>query len=189
MVRQDAVRRGGGVTAGGIGGLILARDHKVMRRVHRWRAPRWIRLWMVCATRGGDGWLWYGIGAMILLGGERSRWAAVGAAAAAVGAGIALFLVLKRMAGRKRPCALEAHCWATMTPPDPFSFPSGHSITAFAAAVTWGLFYPALMPALLFCGASVALSRVLLGLHFVSDVVAGSSLGVALGYLAFQLFH
>ena len=30
-----------------------------MRRVNRWPAPRWIRVWMICATRGGDGWLWY----------------------------------------------------------------------------------------------------------------------------------
>jgi peptide/nickel transport system permease protein len=39
-----------------------------MRRVNNWRAPRWIRLWMICATRGGDGWLWYAMGFAILLG-------------------------------------------------------------------------------------------------------------------------
>ena len=46
---------------------ISRRDHKLMRRINRWPAPRWIRLWALCATRGGDGWLWYGMGAVILL--------------------------------------------------------------------------------------------------------------------------
>ena len=37
---------------------IASRDHTLMLRVNRWPAPRWIRVWMLCATRGGDGWLW-----------------------------------------------------------------------------------------------------------------------------------
>ncbi len=41
---------------------LSASDHRLMRRVNRWTPPRWMRLWMVAATRGGDGWLWYGIG-------------------------------------------------------------------------------------------------------------------------------
>ena len=93
--------------------LISESDHTLMRRVHRWHAPRWIRVWMVCATRGGDGWLWYALGLAILwLGGNR-RFAAICAAALAAGMGIAAFLNLKKATGRKRPCALEPHCWAS----------------------------------------------------------------------------
>jgi undecaprenyl-diphosphatase len=46
------------------------------------------------------------------------------------------------------------------------------------------MFYPELLPGLLFCAASVALSRILLGMHFLSDVLAGAVLGTALGYSA-----
>jgi undecaprenyl-diphosphatase len=106
----------------------------------------------------------------------------------AVSVGIALFLVLKRACGRKRPCAVAPHCWATLLPPDHFSFPSGHTITAFAVAVSLGVFYPGILPGLLFCAASVALSRILLGMHFLSDVVAGAALGTALGYVAAVFF-
>ena len=60
---------------------ISRRDHKLMLRINRWPAPRWIRLWALCATRGGDGWLWYGMGAVILLFGGPMRFRAVGAAA------------------------------------------------------------------------------------------------------------
>ena len=163
---------------------LCARDHRLMRRVNRWTPPRWMRLWMVAATRGGDGWLWYGIGATIALDGGPERFRAVLAAVLAVSVGIALFLSLKRACGRKRPCALEPHSWATLLPPDQFSFPSGHTITAFAMALSLSAFYPVMLIGLLFCAFSVALSRILLGMHFLSDVLAGAAIGSALGYAA-----
>ncbi len=158
------------------------RDQRLMRCVNRWAAPRWIRVWMICATRGGDGWFWYAIGLMILLFGGTARFLAVGAAALAAGVGIAVFLKLKKATGRKRPCALEPHCWATLLPPDQFSFPSGHTITACAVAVSLCRFYPALAVGLLFCVLCVAASRILLGMHFLSDVLAGAAIGTGLAY-------
>ena len=161
--------------------FIVHRDERLMRRVNRWPAPRWIRVWMMAATRGGDGWLWYAMGFVILAFGGAERFRALGAAILAEGVGIALFLRLKKATGRRRPCAYgEPHCWAELLPPDQFSFPSGHTITAFAVAVSLSLFYPGLTIGLLFCAASVAASRILLGMHFVSDVVAGAIIGTAL---------
>ncbi len=159
-----------------------------MRRVHRWQAPRWVRAWMLWATRGGDGWLWYALGAAILVFGGAKRFAAAGAAALAAATGIVFYIWVKRLAGRRRPCQIEPHCWAELLPPDQFSFPSGHAITAFAVAVPLGLFYPSLMIGVLFCAASVAASRILLGMHFLSDVIAGSVVGASLGYWAYRLF-
>jgi undecaprenyl-diphosphatase len=158
------------------------RDHRLMRRVNRWPAPRWIRIWMLCATRGGDGWLWYAMGLLLLVFGGDSRFMAVGAAFLAAGLGIALFLRIKKATGRKRPCAIEPHCWATLLPPDQFSFPSGHTITAFAVAVSLSSFYPELAAGLFFCAVSVATSRVLLGMHFLSDVLAGAAIGTLLAF-------
>jgi undecaprenyl-diphosphatase len=163
---------------------ITRSDHTLMRRVHRWPAPRWVRVWALCATRGGDGWLWYAMGAIILAFGGAQRFHAVGAATLAAGVGIVLFRKLKKAAGRRRPCALEPHCWATLLPPDQFSFPSGHTITAFAVAVSLSLWNPALTTGLLFCAVSVAASRILLGMHFLSDVAAGAAIGTVLAYAA-----
>jgi undecaprenyl-diphosphatase len=168
--------------------FISTRDHRLMKRVNRWSAPRWVRLWMVCATRGGDGWLWYGILGALLLTGEQAAYAAVGAAVISAAVGILVFLSLKRLAARKRPCHIEPHCWAKLLPPDHFSFPSGHTITAFAVATPVALFYPALSVGVLFCALSVAASRILLGMHFLSDVVAGAAIGGALGYTSYLMF-
>ena len=161
-------------------------DQNVMRRMNRWRAPRWIRLWMICATRGGDGWLWYALGLAVALFGGDHRMEALFACALAVGCGIGIFLYLKRLFRRKRPCALEPHCWATLLPPDQFSFPSGHTITAFSVAISLGQFYPSLLPVLLFFATSIALSRVVLGMHFLSDIVAGAAIGGIVGHLAYN---
>ena len=167
--------------------FISDRDHTLMRRVNRWQAPRWIRVWMLAATRGGDGWLWCAMGLLTLLLGGGRRLPAIGAATLAAGAGIAAFLSLKKATGRQRPCALEPHCWATLLPPDRFSFPSGHTITACAVAVSLSLFYPELTAGLLFCALSVAASRIVLGMHFLSDVLAGAAIGSALAYGAVWL--
>ena len=117
------------------------------------------------------------------------RFAAVGAVCLSVAVGILVFLSLKRVTGRKRPCHLEPHCWAKLLPPDQFSFPSGHTITAFAVAMPVALFYPSLLVGVLFCALSVAASRVLLGMHFLSDVAAGAVLGSSLGYCAYLLLR
>jgi undecaprenyl-diphosphatase len=167
--------------------MITAGDRKVMHRVNQWTPPLWVRRWMVFASRAGDGWGWVLIGFFILLWGGDDRYAALESGLIAVGAGQILFNILKRLTGRARPCATEESCWATLLPPDRFSFPSGHTITAFAVAVPIGLFYPAMLGALVFCAMSVASSRILLGLHFLSDVIAGIAIGCGLGMASFSL--
>lgn len=167
---------------------INRRDYRLMRRVNQWHAPRWIRIWAICATRGGDGWLWYSIAAAILLFGGPERFAAVGAAAVSATLGVAIFMFLKKATHRTRPCHVEPHAWAKLLPPDQFSFPSGHTITAFAFAVPFSLFYPQLAAGLYFCAVSVATSRILLGMHFFTDVLAGAVIGGGLGYAGYLLF-
>ena len=168
--------------------LITKGDHSVMRRANNWEAPRWVRLYSLSATRGGDGWLWYAMGLVILALGGKTRFEAVGAAGVSSALSVLLFSQLKRITGRRRPCQIEPHCWATLLPPDQFSFPSGHTMTAFAVAIPLSMFYPTLSIGLLFCALSIAMSRILLGMHFLSDVVAGALIGTALGYLGYFAF-
>jgi undecaprenyl-diphosphatase len=166
--------------------LITAGDRRVMRRVNQWAAPHWIRQWTVAASRAGDGWLWIALSLILLLFGGNRRFEAVASGYISVGAGLVTFLLVKRVAGRERPCSIETHCWAKLLPPDRFSFPSGHTITAFAAAVPTGLYYPVLFPGLIFCALSIASSRILLGLHYLSDVLAGMLIGSTIGVAVYS---
>ncbi len=168
--------------------FIASGDHKLMRKLNNWPAPKWIRFWALAATRAGDGWLWYLAGMLILLFGGDLRWRAFSAAGSAALVGVAAFVSIKRVSGRKRPCEIEPHCWATLLPPDQFSFPSGHTITAFAVGITTAEFYPLLLPGMLFCALSIALSRVVLGMHFLSDVIAGALIGTLLAVASYQFY-
>lgn len=167
--------------------FIEVRDHRLMDRVHRWSAPQWVRLWMICATRCGDGWLWYALGLFILLFGGPERFLAVGASFLAAGVGVAFFLWAKRFTGRRRPCHIQPHCWSTLLPPDQFSFPSGHTITAFAVLTPMMSVYPAFTLEFTFVALSVAASRIILGMHFLSDVIVGALVGSTLGVLALAI--
>jgi undecaprenyl-diphosphatase len=169
-------------------GYIERRDHRVMRRMNSWSAPRWIRFWMLAATRMGDGWLWYSLAFLVLAMGGAQRYVAVGAAGCAAIVGVMVFKLLKWISRRPRPCQYEPHCWSKVLPPDQFSFPSGHTMTAFAIALVVSYFYQGLEGPMYFLAISIAISRVVLGMHFLSDVLAGAVLGSALGLASIVTF-
>ena len=162
-------------------GYIDRRDKRLMQRMNHWNAPRWIRFLILSLTRMGDGWLWYALGIILAAYGGPQRFSAVGAAGVAAIASIFVFKILKMLSQRPRPCQLEPHCWSQVLPPDKFSFPSGHTMTAFSISIVLIYFYPLLSAPLLLLSVSIGVSRIVLGMHYLSDVLAGGILGVALG--------
>src|SRR5271170_4534553 len=106
-------------------GYIEQKDMGLMRRMNRWRPPRWVRLWMLLVSRLGDGLLWYVLGLLLLcFGGQQGFHAFVAGAVASIATN-ALFSKIKPLSRRRRPFQIEPHCWAIITPPDKFSIPSG----------------------------------------------------------------
>lgn len=91
---------------------------------------------------------------------------------------VPLYLLLKRFFKRERPFK-QLNCWYGFVPADEFSFPSGHTAAAAVFAALLGLFYVdttlILMAGVLLVGAS----RVVLGVHYPGDILAGALLGVA----------
>jgi undecaprenyl-diphosphatase len=172
-------------------GYLSDSDFRLSDRLRVWRPPRFVRIWMLWATRLGDGWLWLSIGLFLLTwGGHAHR--VLAAAAVSTAVANAVLVLLKRCVRRARPCDYGPNPFFEVRPlgyfpSDRFSFPSGHALNAFAINTVVALQYPVAAPVLGLVAASVAASRVVLGLHFLSDVVVGAALGTLIGAAAFGL--
>ena len=101
--------------------------------------------------------------------------------------------LLKRAIGRGRPetwtaetpLSFQSFNWSAY---DYQSFPSGHSTTAFAFAAVVAFLWPrAFWPAMLFA-AAIAVSRIVVGEHYPTDITAGALLGLLGAYAVRQLF-
>lgn len=103
--------------------------------------------------------------------------------ALAVGIGDAgAYHILKPFFGRMRPCITIEDARALVSCAHSFSFPSNHAVNSFAIAASIGnIFRPALW-ILIPVAMLVALSRVVVGVHYPSDVLVGAVLGLALGW-------
>jgi undecaprenyl-diphosphatase len=162
------------------------RDFRVSDRLLAWSPPRWFRLWMLWSSRLGDGWLWVATGLLLLLGRSSACLRTLAEVAVALGIASSALVLLKRRFRRARPCDYARHPHFDVRPlalfkEDRFSFPSGHTLNAFAVSAVVALSFPPLAPALFAVAASVGASRVVLGLHFLSDVLVGAVLGLAIG--------
>jgi undecaprenyl-diphosphatase len=165
-------------------------DRRVSGRLADWNPPRWFRVWMLSATRLGDGWLWALI-ALTLVG--VGDFGALGAAALACCAANGVMVALKKKFRRSRPCPSLNNAFfqvlrADLKAFDDFSFPSGHTMNAFAIGTVLSVLHPALLPAMAFVAMNVAASRVFLRMHFLTDVLVGALLGILIGSVAAAFF-
>jgi undecaprenyl-diphosphatase len=173
----------------GMLGYVAASDFRLSGRLLDWRPPRWFHLWMLWASRLGDGWIWLGA-AVGLAAGDTDCHRVLAAAAVAAGLANAVLVLVKGRVHRPRPCDLAMPRRSGVKPllfipADRYSFPSGHSLNAFAIGSVLALAFPLAAPPLFLLAASIGASRVVLGLHFLSDVLAGSALGLMIGVAVF----
>jgi undecaprenyl-diphosphatase len=156
-------------------------------RLNRASSVRWVRALFRAASRLGDGVFWYVLMAAVLVldglpaAGAVLRMAAVGAL------GLALYKWLKKRTGRPRPYQVRAAIRPGADPLDQFSFPSGHTLHAVAFAILFTAFSPPLGWLVWPLAALVAASRVVLGLHYPTDVLAGALIGATLAFGALAL--
>lgn len=156
-------------------------DSFLCLRTNGWCARGGVLRLFAAVSRAGDGVAWYLLmAAMVLVDGlDGLRASAHMAATGAIA--LLLYKALKRWTRRPRPFAADVRIRAWIAPLDEFSFPSGHTLHAVSFTIVALAHYPQLAWLLLPFTALVALSRVVLGLHWPSDVLAATVIGTTLG--------
>jgi undecaprenyl-diphosphatase len=158
-----------------------AREQAWCLTANRWGARRVVRLYFKAVSRLGDGAIWFALMAVMAFA---DGWYGLEAAGhmAVVGAVSALlYRRLKRWTRRPRPFRQDARIRPWVAPLDEYSFPSGHTLHAVSFSIVACAFYPLLAWLLVPFSLSVAASRIVLGMHYPSDVLAASGIGAALG--------
>ena len=162
-------------------------DEQLFLILFNYNSPKWVKTIALGLSKSGDGGLylftcttiwWLGtneyhqlLPMTVLLGFVIER---------------PIYLLAKNRFARIRPC----DCLVTnayIIPSDKFSLPSGHSAAAFLVAIIISHFFPEYTWLLLGWACGVAVSRVVLGVHFPADIIIGAIIGSSCGLLALAL--
>jgi undecaprenyl-diphosphatase len=161
---------------------LLAIDERLLVAARRLHGP-WRTRVARALTRAGDTSSWTLV-VLVLLGAGQAFTVLGARLAAATLLGTLLSQALKRSLHRPRPTSAIVGFEALAENPDRFSFPSGHTTAAFAAAVALAGAPFGIGPAAAVLALGIGASRVYLGAHYPLDVAAGMVLGTVAGVLA-----
>jgi undecaprenyl-diphosphatase len=162
-------------------------EYRLCRGLNRAAAWPGVRLLMRIASRLGDGLLWYLLLlALPLLYGSAALQPVLVMALTGL-AGLLIYRRLKITLVRERPYVRHPGITPAMRPLDRYSFPSGHTLHAVCFSCQAIAHFPVLAWLLVPAASLIALSRVVLGLHYPTDVVAGAAIGALLATLALTL--
>lgn len=157
-------------------------DRRLFDRVRRPDAPivdHALGALSIAASRSA---LWLALSAVMAgAGGHRGRKAAARGILAIAITSAVVNLPLKRLTRRRRPQRQRGDVAGRIRMPKSSSFPSGHAASATAFATAVGLDDPRWLPLMLPLALGVAFSRVRLGVHYPTDVVAGMAIGATIG--------
>ncbi len=166
---------------------IDAAEYGICRRLNRGASQAIPRRVFQIASRLGDGVIWYVlILALPLLYGPSALRPAIVMALTGM-LGVALYKVLKRVFVRERPFITHSAIAAAGAPLDRYSFPSGHTLHAVSFAWQLTAHFPELGWVVVPLACLIAGSRVVLGLHYPTDVIAGAAVGALLAALGLSL--
>jgi undecaprenyl-diphosphatase len=165
----------------------IARERAVALWMHRASTRDWVVRVLAAVSRVGDGWIWYAILVCLAIAGGPVG-TSVTVRAVAVGAvNLVLYRIIKRWIARPRPYRTCPGICARTPSLDEFSFPSGHTLHSVAFSVILTAYYPMSAVFVWPLTLLIALSRIILGLHYPSDVIVGALIGGLTAAVSFNL--
>lgn len=164
---------------------LLDLDRRLTSRLRIAERPGLLRSLAAVLAHSGDSWFWgAGVALIWLLAPGVWRWRA-GVLLVSILVTAVLVLVIKFTVRRRRP---EGEWGGVYRSTDPHSFPSGHAVRAVMLAVAaWGIAPWPFALALTLWAPLVVLARVAMGVHYLSDVIAGAGLGAVIGLVILAL--
>ena len=164
-------------------------DHRLFARVFRQGERRMIRPLAKALSRSGDGYLHLLVPLVLWLLGAADIATFVALLAASLACERALYWLLKNSLRRRRPQEYLPAFRSIITASDQFSFPSGHSSAAFLLATALAVVYGGTVSAMYLWASCVAISRVVLGVHFPGDTIAGALMGSGIALFTASLLN
>lgn len=166
---------------------ILELDARLSSQMRVAEKPGLLRNVAIFFAHSGDSWFW--LAGLILVwffsNTEWRHWETV--EFFGIGGLAAVVLIVKFMVKRKRP---EGDWGDIYRNTDPHSFPSGHAARAFLIAVLASALAPTWLALVLWVWAPlVALARVAMGVHYLSDIIAGAILGIIVALIGLQFYQ
>jgi undecaprenyl-diphosphatase len=165
---------------------ILEMDARLSARMRMAERPGLLRNIAAFLAHSGDSWFWWaGLALLWWLGNAFWRSWALTVLLSIIALAV-IVLAIKFIIRRRRP---EGEWGAIYRSTDPHSFPSGHAARVIMILVlTIGLGPGWLVVILCIWAPMVALARVAMGLHYLSDIVAGAVLGAVAGLISLRIF-
>lgn len=170
---------------------LLELDGNLLLWIQEFLRQEWMTpFWKGITFLGNAGWFWIALSILLLLPKKTRKLGIAGLIALAIGA-LITNVALKNLVARTRPYEVVEGLTLLVGKQSDFSFPSGHSCASFAAATAyykmapkghrkWGVL------ALVLAGL-IAFSRLYVGVHYPTDVIAGIAIGVISGILAWMI--
>lgn len=155
-------------------------EEVIMYRLNHVNAMRGLRRLFAICSRLGDGVAWYVTAALIALFVGESAWLPMSVMMLSAGVGLGIYAAIKHLTARPRPHMAHDDLVLSVAPLDKYSFPSGHTLHAVNFAIQISVFAPSLAWLVIPFAVMVALSRMVLGLHYLSDVLVGAIIGALL---------
>jgi undecaprenyl-diphosphatase len=162
-------------------------DERVCVRINRGARQRPVVLSMQAISWLGNGIFWYALMLALLVADLSGAAMPVLHMAFAGAVCTCCYKMVKRSTVRARPYETNPLVLASAAVLDRFSFPSGHTLHAVAFSVIACVYYPGLWVVLAPFTVVTAVSRVALGLHYPSDVIAGGALGAVIVAASFAI--